>query len=307
MTEPSSWIMLSMQLPSKPAYVRVKLWRQLREAGAISLAGGVYALPDEPRHREVLLAIANDASAAAGQAAIFSGVYIGGTDDPGTVCRSVRTADYESWIADAEGLIASDIRAVDVGRMRRRLEHIHATEFVLTGLRERACGLLRDLVESSLRHPDVRRSTPGGGFRSAELHGRVWVTRRGVGVDRIASAWLIQRFIDPRPRFRFVDPDRYLHQRRELRFDMADGEFTHEGDLCSFETLLLRSNVDVDKKLERVAMIIHDLDIEDGRYDLPQTKAVAETIRDLCARFERDEDRVEAGSKYLDDVYRSLM
>ncbi|NWM25049.1 chromate resistance protein, partial [Escherichia coli] len=81
----------------------------------------------------------------------------------------------------------------------------------------------------SHQHPDV--SGPGAPeLTPAELKRRVWVTRRHVHVDRIASAWLIRRFIDPEASFKFVEGKGYVPEPDELRFDMADAEFTHEGD-----------------------------------------------------------------------------
>lgn len=72
----------------------------------------------------------------------------------------------------------------------------------------------------------------------AGMKGRTWVTRRGIKVDRMASAWLIRRFIDPAAKFSLVDIANYKHAAHEIRFDMFEGEFTHEGDMCTFEVLL---------------------------------------------------------------------
>lgn len=293
-------------MPAQPAYPRVKIWRQLREAGALSIAGGAHLLPDIPRCRATFQSAVQDSVVGGGQAVLLSGSVIDGAQDPEALFRSARTADYEQWIQDVDAMIASEVRAADVTRMKRRLDQVRASEFVETGLFKRASDQLKALVAASHRHPDVGRATPGQAFRSRELHGRVWVTRRSMGIDRIASAWLIQRFIDPRPRFRFVDPDRYVHTRRELRFDMAEGEFTHEGDNCSFETLLARANVEMDPGLSEIAMIVHQLDFDDGKFDRARAPNLAERLAILCTDKAADEDRLEQGAALFDVLHHEL-
>ena len=306
MADSGDWLALAMQLPSQPAYARVKMWRRLRDAGAISIAGGIHLLPNEPRHRSMFDAALHDAIACGGQATILSGQVIAGSEEPLALFRSARTADYETWIADAGRLMAADVKAADVVRLRRRLDRIRSIDYFESDGFARADETMRALVEASYRHPSVARADPGSAFRVKQLHGRIWVTRRQMGIDRIASAWLIRRFIDPRPRFRFVDPDRYTHQKRELRFDMADGEFTHEGDNCSFETLLRHTDIAADHGLEEIARIIHQLDIEDGLYDHRRAADFAAAIARICSDCERDEERLDAGSEVLDDLHSQL-
>lgn len=294
-----------MQLPSQPAYTRVKIWRRLREAGAVSLASGAHLLPDEPRHRETFAAALREVVAGGGQATIVSGAIVNGSEDPEALFRSARTADFERWAEDANQLLTGEVKAPSMARMRRRLDAILAIEFVDTGWRDRAAEIMQSVLDASLRHPDVSRADPGHAYRVKELHGRTWVTRRGLGIDRIASAWLIRRFIDPRPHFRFVDPERYLHQQRELRFDMAEGEFTHEGGNCSFETLLSYSGIAADHGLIEIGKIIHQLDIEDGKYDCPGTPAFSDAIGRICSLHSEDEQRLAAGSALLDGMYEA--
>src|SRR5262249_61636995 len=93
--------------------------------------------------------------------------------------------------------------------------------------------------------------------------GAVWVTRRGIHVDRMASAWLIRRFIDPAAHFRFVDPRSYRQEVGELRFDMFEAEFTHEGDLCTFAVLLSRFGLSA-PALRAIAEMVHDVDLKDA-------------------------------------------
>jgi hypothetical protein len=135
--------------------------------------------------------------------------------------------------------------------------------------------------------------------------GRTWVTREGVHVDRIASAWLIRRFIDERARFKFVPSRGYAPRPGELRFDMLKGEYTHEGDRCTFQTLLVRFGLR-DRALTALGEIVHDIDCKDERFGRPETAGVASLVRGIIDNFASDDERLERGSALLDDLYASL-
>ena len=135
--------------------------------------------------------------------------------------------------------------------------------------------------------------------------GRTWVTRQGVHVDRIASAWLIRRFIDERAHFKFVPSRGYAPRAGELRFDMLKGEYTHEGDRCTFQTLLLRFALR-DRALTALGEIVHDIDCKDERFGRPETAGVASLVRGIVDNFESDEERLERGSALFNDLYASL-
>src|SRR5690606_8437800 len=158
---------------------------------------------------------------------------------------------------------------------------------------------LRELDEQRYAHPDVSRSDTPPDLSPASLKNRVWVTRRGVHVDRIASAWLIRRFIDPKARFKFVYGKGYLPTSAELRFDMVEGEFTHEGDRCSFETLLHRAELSDDPALVAIGEIIHDLDIADGKFGRPETAGLGAMLSGICASTDDDLERIARGSDAL--------
>jgi hypothetical protein len=145
----------------------------------------------------------------------------------------------------------------------------------------------------------------GKSGRLAKLRGRVWVTRRGVKVDRIASAWLVRRFVDSAARFRFVDLEKYSPRSGELRFDMAGGDFTHAGDRCTFETLLARIGRK-DQGLAALAEVVHDIDLKDGKFARPETAGVRQLVQGIVAGHAEDEDRLTRGFALLDDLYASF-
>jgi len=135
--------------------------------------------------------------------------------------------------------------------------------------------------------------------------GRTWVTRQGVKVDRIASAWLIRRFIDPQARFRFVAARGYRPQPGELRFDMYEAEFTHEGDRCTFEMLLARFGLR-EAALRAIGEIVHDVDCKDDKFGRAEAGGVAALIAGLAKSVPEDEVRLERGGELFDTLYASL-
>ena len=131
---------------------------------------------------------------------------------------------------------------------------------------------------------------------------KVWVTRRGIKVDRIGSAWLIRKAIDPEARFKFVDPAGYAPEPGELRFDMFDGEYTHKGELCTFE-VLLRSFEITDTALRPIAETIHDIDLKVDTYSRPETPGFAQLVNAIAMAHREDEARLARASAMLDDLY----
>jgi hypothetical protein len=135
-----------------------------------------------------------------------------------------------------------------------------------------------------------------------DLIGKTWVTHRDVHVDRIACAWLIRRFIDPAARFKFVTAKNYEAHSGELRFDLFNGEFTHEGDMCSFEVFVSRLGMD-DPALHAIAEIVHDIDLKDGKFGRERTAGIAHVIAGICMSHKDDLARIDRGSALFDDTY----
>ena len=176
-----------------------------------------------------------------------------------------------------------------------------AIDFFAAPGREAVEGLLA-AIEARLQPPIA--VPPKSGSRRG-VRGRVWVTRRGIQVDRMASAWLIRRFIDPRARFKFVAGQDYAPRPREVRFDMFQAEFTHEGDLCTFE-VLLRRFAQGDTALASIGEIVHDIDLKDARFGRPETAGVERLIAGIALRHRRDEARLAQAAAAFDALYESL-
>ena len=137
------------------------------------------------------------------------------------------------------------------------------------------------------------------------MRGRTWVTRQGVYVDRIASAWLIRRFIDPEARFKFVSAKGYTPAPGELRFDMFEAEFTHQGDRCTFEVLLERAGLD-DPALRAIAEIVHDIDLKDAKFGRDEAAGIASLIAGIARAHPNDEERLAQGVAVFENLYASF-
>ena len=131
------------------------------------------------------------------------------------------------------------------------------------------------------------------------------MTRERVHVDRIASAWLIRRFIDPKATFKFVPSRGYTPRAGELRFDMFEAEFTHEGDRCTFETLCVQLGLE-DPALRAVGEIVHDIDLKEEKFGRPETAGVARLLAGLARRTRDDRERIERGGELFDALYESF-
>jgi hypothetical protein len=132
--------------------------------------------------------------------------------------------------------------------------------------------------------------------------GTTWVTREGIFVDRIASAWLIRKAIDAEANFKYVPARGYSPIPGELRFDMVGGEYTHVGDDCSYQTLCARFGI-TDRALLAVGEVVHDIDCKTSKFDRPETAGVQSLLRGIADSTNEDPARLERGGRVFDDLY----
>ncbi len=276
--------MLIHQVPPKPDYLRVKVRRRLQRIGAIALKSSVYVLPEGRDTREDFEWVLREIVADGGEATICSANLLAGTEDADleAAFRRDRDAEYAEIERDA-GLGGAP------ERLRRRLEAVMRNDFFGAGGRAAA-----------------ERAVAGGATEPSEgPSGGVWVTRAGVFVDRMASAWLIGRFIDPAARFKFVADQGYRAEPGEQRFDMFGGEYSHEGDRCTFETLLVRFDL-TDPALASIGEIVHDIDLKEDRYARKETAGIESVLRGITLTTSDDAERLERGRPVFDGLYARL-
>jgi hypothetical protein len=301
------WLLLVHQLPSSPAYLRVKVWRRLQRIGAVGLRGAVYVLPMGEQTLEDFQWLAREIVAAGGEATLCEARFVDGATDGEVeaMFRAARDADYAALATEVRGLARRfkkrppDDAADAIAALRARKAEIVAIDFFGASGREAVAGMLADLERRLGGAPRART------VRARDHQKRTWVTRSGIQVDRIASAWLIRRFIDPAAKLRFVPARAYVHASGELRFDMADGEFTHEGEWCSFETLVHRFGL-ADRALHELAEVIHDIDLKDDRFGRAEAPGLAQMLAGIAGSTADDDERLARGSQLLDALYTSF-
>ena len=300
------WLALLHQLPAKPPYQRVKIWRRLQAIGAVPLKNAVHVLPRGDETEALFRALADEIVSGGGEATLIGAELIAGQSDADVrgLFDGARDADYAEIAEAARRLLETGpASGQEIARLQKRLEEVGRIDFFGAHGRQDAEAALAELDRRRYAHPDISRNEPAKAVEPEDLIDKVWVTRRGVHVDRIACAWLIRRFIDPRAQFRFVDAKSHVPAPGELRFDMVDAEFTHEGDRCSFETLLLRAHLTDDVGLTALSEIIHELDISDGKFARPETAGVGAMLSGVCASTDEDLDRIARASDALDQFY----
>ena len=225
--------------------------------------------------------------------------------------EAARDVDYGEIAAEARAILAGTSTAdadaeahAQTARLRKRLAAVANIDFFGATGRLTAEALVAQ-IEARLREDDhmAEEHPQAVASPASELKGRTWVTREGVYVDRIGCCWLIPRFIDPDAIFRFVPGKGYVPNPGDLRFDMFEGEITHEGDRCSFEVLLGRAGI-TDPALQAIAEIVHDIDLKDSKFGHEETAGVASLLSGVAAANSSDEKRVTQGEPIFDNLYQ---
>jgi hypothetical protein len=315
------WCVLIHQLPPKPPYLRARIRQRLARVGAVALKNSVYVLPHSERSVEDFQWIAEEAVAGGGEAFLCTAEFLGRPSPSDAEIeerfRRQSAAAYEELSAQARDLLrqvrrrgAAAPAEADLSsrssHLEKRLGEVVALDFFAAPERAAAEASLRRLeTRMQAAQPPAPASTAAGRQRFAELIGLTWVTRKGVHVDRIASAWLIRRFIDPAARFRFADSHSPEAAPGEVRFDTVGGEFTHEGERCTFETLVGHLGL-ADPALTQIAEIVHDIDLKDGKFGRADAPGISQLVTGIALAHPEDLDRLDRGFALLDDLYESF-
>lgn len=316
-TPTPKWLLLLLQLPTKPAAARIKTWRRLQQLGGVAIKNSVYVLPNTAQAREDFEWLRAEVLAAKGQASIMVADALSAEEDEEirAAFLTQRAAEYDAVRAAIEqalrGLkprpapprrLAAE-RAIRAGR--DELARLDAMELIPADARAKAVNAIERL-EARLAPEDERKSDMPSG-RSAThdtFNARIWVTRPRPGVDRMSSAWLIQRFIDPKARFAFAAEPPPAADRKRVAFDMFGVTFGHQGEHCTFEVLCDHFGI-ADKAVRHIAKIVHDVDLKDQRYCLPEAPVVARMVEGLRATYADDQDLLTHGMAMFAALYES--
>ena len=323
------WLLFFYSIPAKPVNNRVKIWRKLVKTGAVQLKGGVYILPYSEERHEALQWLLAELPGLKGEGLLLRTDSIEPLQQPEIIALfdEQRRQQYQELAGKVDEFAGRLRNLLKGGRDRkptslfRQYDKLQNDLLVIrqrdffnseagSELSERLAALRRSLEElgtAGRKSGDQGLATPLNDRAIADFTGMTWLTRRRPFVDRMASAWLIRRFIDTGAAFAFRDEKGLAEARgeREVSFDVRQGDFTHVDDLCTFEVLVQSFGL-ADRGLSRLAEIVHDIDIKDGRFAAAEAPTVEMIIRGIRNRNLPDLEALEQGMAVFEALYLSL-
>jgi hypothetical protein len=322
------WLLMVHLLPPKPTNLRVRTWRKLQRLGAVAIKNSVYVLPFNDRTNEDFQWLKQEIESAGGEATVFRATAVEGTTDKEIVAAfaGARNEEYAVLTAELDGLsaaVTSEKRKgrlpgrgaasveADLDKLHKELERIIAIDFFGTTGRSAALKAHERGRKAVLMSRNRQSPLPAAASLSkkgiadpAQFQRRRWVTRRNLFIDRLASIWLIKRFIDKRPRFLFVSEGETVED--GVAFDMYGADFTHRGEDCTFETMLKCFGLDDDPGLRAIGEIIHDIDLKDDKFNRLEASGLNAVVSGLAELLKDDRKLVANCDPIFDGLYELL-
>jgi hypothetical protein len=317
------WILFFYSVPSKPVSNRMKVWRKLLKAGAVQLKGSVYILPMNEDHYEFFQWLVSEVSSMGGEAAFTRVEAIDSIKDAEikSLFNERQAREYQAIgksLNDLETRVNSirngsktqDGQALSeqLAKVTKNYKEVLKTDFFLS----KAGAALRsriDAINIAIRGlaGSVVKSKPAvvSSRKTEDYQGKIWVSRKRPFVDRMASAWLIKRFIDKNATFKLMDEKGLVAaDRNHVTFDVSGGVFTHLGDLCTYEVLVKSFGLK-DKAVRKIAEIVHDLDIKDEKYNAAEAKGLEDILTGIRMTARDDAEALEKGMAVFEMLYAS--
>jgi hypothetical protein len=298
------WLLLVFSLPAKSASQRVEIWRKLQRYGMLALRSSGYVLPNTAANQERMEWLATAIRTYRGQASV---VQVQGFDDlPADRLKRLfveaRSHDYQKLLHETKKLIALPPSRRPGGRfnrIRRRFLELQDIDFFGNPLRARLEKLLAKADESK-----TAKSGRKNKKKSGEYVNRLWMTRPHPGIDRVSSAWLIRRFIDPKASFVFgAEPSAHPDA---IPFDMFCPQgFGHIGEDCTFETLYKQFSIR-DGRVKRIAQIIHDADLGDEKFGRAEGLGLDKVLSGWAKQDLPDDELLQRGMDLIEGLNESL-
>jgi len=319
----SGWLLFFYSVPSKPVNARMKIWRRLAKAGAVPLKGSVYIFPYNEEHFELCQWLVSEVASMKGDGAFVSVEKIETMKDEDIVAifNNQRERDYRiigksleeverktSSVRKGTGMQGGKSLAEQLKKHLREFEEIRKIDFFESKagivLKKKFDALLKEIKGMTVSNV---RQVPEVSLRSIDEYQRkIWVTRKRPFVDRMASAWLIKRFIDKKAAFEFIDEkDMEALDKDTVAFDVRGGEFTHIGDMCTFETLVKSFGLR-DKTIKKIAGIVHELDMKDDKYKNAEAKGIEDILIGIRKTAKDDSEILEKGMAVFEMLYASM-
>jgi hypothetical protein len=303
-----TWLLLLYGLPTQQNTERVNLWRKLKKFGAVALQTSGYVLPDDPAQFERFQWLSKQIRDAGGQATLIRVAKIDGISTREVVgmfneARAVEYKEVASACQEALGRYrkgAEEELAAEVEKLQRRFREIRAVDyFDSPGAHD--AQMMLTCAEKGLAYETGKRPVPK--VDKKEFVGRVWLTRPRPGIDRAGSAWLIRKFIDPKARFVFgMDPSK---RSEAVAFDMAEADFSHHEDDCTFETLVKRFGI-TDKAVLKIAEMVHDADLEDEKFGRCECIGINAVLEGWARTSISDGELLEKGIECFEGLYKGV-
>ena len=306
MTSPHKWLLLLYGLPTKRGAARVNLWRQLKKSGALPFKTSAYLLPDRPEQNERLQWLAQQVRDSGGEATIIRVTEIEGLGNEEIVRQfnEVRAADYGGLIESLTDFIQrnkrkrSESHDSELEKLNQRFQEIQQIDYFHCPAAHDAQMLLKR-AEGLL----LPRTKAGAKLDAKKFAGKTWLTRPRPEIDRVGSAWLIRKFIDPKARFIFAaKPDDHSDA---MPYDMFEVQFTHHGEDCTFETLLKRFGI-LDPAARQLGEMVHDADLEDGKFQRYECFGLDRVFKGWARLGLSDQEILAKGMECFDALHAAL-
>jgi hypothetical protein len=305
-----AWLLLVLSLPTQSATGRMRIWRALKALGCAALRDGAYLLPSSPEHQSELRELADECVREGGSAWVLGASPASVDDADAYPALFNRSKDYaalvKSWKKAA--LTLSTLGTVELTRLQKKLRRdydaLRAIDFFpceASVEAEAAWGDFNGRLERLLS-PDEPHDTEGQlpRLNPSEYQGRAWATRKRLWVDRVASAWLIRRFIDRDARFQWLAKPSDC-PRKALGFDFDGATFSHVGDRVTFETLMASFGLEEDPALVRLGAMVHSLDV--GGEPVPEATGFEAVLTGARERLADDDALLAEIGTTLDSLY----
>jgi hypothetical protein len=306
------WLVFSYSLPSKASSSpRVTLWRRLRRLGVVIPTGGVHVLPEREECVEAFQWLAQEIRQAQGEALVMHVEQFEGLTDAQLIelFRQARDEEYgeiETQLVALEQRIGALADHEDrselqdsLDKLRRRHGDIKRVDYFNSPTGDRIAARLTALHQSLVANKTVAVDVPA--TSRAEYRDKRWVTRPRPHVDRLACAWLIRRFINPKAVIRYT----LQPEPEEITFDMSNAHFGHQGQFCTFETMIRAFQLD-EPGLQTLAEIVHEIDLRDGQYTHPEIAGIDAILKGWLVANLSDAELEAHGIALFEGLYAAL-
>jgi hypothetical protein len=305
-------------LPVKASKERMSLWRKFRQLGAVSLKNSVYILPLTERTYENFQWLCQEIQSVGGDATLVKANGIENLEDQDIIglFNTSRDADYREIITACESLLKKitkgkektaaerDVLNKELTPIEKKLKTLAEIDFFSAPFAKETNKLFlrcTKAIETKRQRQRPGALTP---LSKEDFRKKRWITRKRPHVDRLATAWLIRRFIDPKANFSFQKARDPLPS-GFIPFDMVGVEFSHHGDDCTIETMLKRFGIK-DPAAWEISRIVHDADLKDCKYGKEEAKAVILLLKGIMDIYDEDDILLEEGIQFFEYLYKGL-